>query len=217
MCRSRSPQRRTRSQTKPNNRGALRGARCLPSLFLPVIALAACTVAQAQAPSYNVGRSPTKEEIQAWDISIGPEGKELPPGSGTAKEGAEIYKRKCAACHGPSGEGGQLAPRLLGGQGTLNTPQPVRTIGSYWPFATTIWDYIHRAMPPNQGGSLGANEVYALTAFVLFRNDIIRETDVIDAKSLPKVKMPNRDGFIPLRLEDIRDMQKRGCHGGHCP
>jgi len=186
------------------------------SLFLVLAMVAAA--AWAQAPSYkNVGRSPTAEEIQAWDISIGPDGKELPPGSGTAKDGSAIYARKCAGCHGPTLEGGQLAPHLLGGQGTLNTPQPVRTIGSYWPFATTVWDYVHRAMPPGQGGSLSANEVYALTAFLLFRNNIIGETDVIDAKSLPKVKMPNRDGFIPQRLEDIRDMQKRGCHGGHCP
>ena len=185
--------------------------------FLPMLALAACSAAWAQAPSYNVGRSPTKEEIQAWDISIGPDGKELPPGNGTAKQGAEIFAKKCAACHGPTAEGSQLAPRLLGGQGTLNTPQPVRTIGSYWPFATTVWDYINRAMPQGQGGSLSANEVYSLTAFVLFRNNIVQESDVMDAKSLPKVQMPNRNGFVPLRLEDIRDMRKRGCHAGHCP
>jgi cytochrome c len=182
------------------------------------VALAACATAWAQTPSYsNVGRAPTKEEIQAWDISIGPEGKELPPGSGTAKEGAEIFAKKCAACHGATAEGSPLGPRLLGGKGTINTPQPIRTIGSYWPFATTVWDYIHRAMPQGQGGSLGANEVYALTAFVLFRNDIVKESDVMDAKSLPKVQMPNRNGFVPLRLEDIGDMKKRGCHGGHCP
>jgi cytochrome c5 len=177
-----------------------------------------CAVAWAQAPSYtNVGRSPTKEEIQAWDISIGPEGRELPQGSGSAKEGAGIYARKCAACHGANGEGTQLAPHLVGGKGTLNTPQPVRTIGSYWPFATTIWDYIRRAMPPKQGGSLSADEVYALTAFLLFRNDIIRESDMMDAKSLPKVQMPNRSGFVPSRLEDIGDLERRGCRAGHCP
>jgi cytochrome c5 len=188
------------------------------SALVPVMALAACAAAWAQTPSYsNVGRSPTTEEIQAWDISIGPDGKELPPGSGTAKEGAEIFAKKCAACHGPTAEGTPLGPRLLGGKGTINTPQPIRTIGSYWPFATTVWDYIHRAMPQGQGGSLSATEVYALTAFVLFRNDIVKESDVLDAKSLPKVQMPNRNGFVPLRLEDIGDMKKRGCHGGHCP
>jgi mono/diheme cytochrome c family protein len=184
----------------------------------PVLLAAACTVLWAQTPSYqHVGRSPTKDEIQAWDISVGTEGKELPPGSGTAKDGAGIFASKCAACHGPTAEGTSLGPRLMGGKGTLNTPQAVRTIGSYWPFATTIWDYIHRAMPPNQGGSLGANEVYALTAFLLFRNGIIQETDVIDAKSLPKVQMPNRNGFVPVRIEEIGDLQKRGCRAGHCP
>src|SRR5258708_24952431 len=194
-------------------RGQFAFSRCL----LVVTALAACG-AFAQTPSYsNVGRSPTKEEVQSWDISVGPEGKELPPGSGTAKIGAEIFAKKCAACHGPTAEGSQLGPRLTGGKGTLNTPQAVRTIGSYWPFATTIWDYIHRAMPPNQGGSLGANEIYALTAFLLFRNHLIMESDVIDAKSLPKVQMPNRNGFVPVRLEDIGDLQKRGCRAGHCP
>ena len=190
---------------------------CWCNRLLPLMALAASIAALAQAPTYNVGRSPTKAEIQAWDISIGPEGKELPPGNGTAKQGAAIYAKKCAACHGPTGEGSQLAPHLLGGKGTLTTLQPVRTIGSYWPFATTIWDYINRAMPQGQGGSLSANEVYALTAFVLFRNSIVGETDVVDAKSLPKVRMPNRNGFIPSRLEDIGDLQKRGCDGGHCP
>jgi hypothetical protein len=91
------------------------------------------------------------------------------------------------------------------------------TIGSYWPFATTIWDYIHRAMPQNQEGTLRADEVYALTAFLLYRNGIIQESDVMDAKSLPKVQMPNRNGFIPPRLEDISDIQKRACRLGHCP
>lgn len=174
--------------------------------------------AWAQAPDYaNVGRAPTSEEVRAWNIAIGPEGKELPPGSGTAKDGAKIFAAKCAVCHGPTAEGTQQAPRLVGGQGSLSTSQPVRTIGSYWPFATTVWDYINRAMPRNHEGSLHPEEVYALTAFILFRNGIIQETEVMDAKSLPKVRMPNRDGFIPPRIADIRDLQKRGCAAGHCP
>jgi S-disulfanyl-L-cysteine oxidoreductase SoxD len=172
----------------------------------------------AQAPDYpNVGRAPTDEEVRAWNIAIGPEGKELPAGSGTAKDGAKIFAAKCAVCHGPTAEGTQQGPRLVGGQGTLNTLQPVRTIGSYWPFATTVWDYINRAMPRNNEGSLHPDEVYSLTAFVLFRNGIVQETDVLDAKSLPKVRMPNRDGFLPPRIADIPDLQKRGCAAGHCP
>jgi mono/diheme cytochrome c family protein len=185
------------------------------------IVLLTASASLAQTPSYsNVGRTPTKEEIQAWDIAAGPDGKGLPPGHGTAKEGAPIYATKCALCHGPAGEGGPIGLRLVGGKAdleTLTTLRPVRTIGSYWPFATTIWDYINRAMPRNQGGSLSANEVYALTAFILSKSGIIEESDVLDAKSLPKVQMPNRNGFVPQRFEDIPDERKRGCRQGVCP
>lgn len=189
--------------------------------FLPalgILGIASCAAAFAQAPNYsNVGRAPSKEEVQAWNDSIGPQGKELPPGSGTAKQGAEIFASKCAACHGPAGEGSQMGPRLVGGRGALNSPTPSRTLANYWPFATTVWDYINRAMPPKQEGSLNPSDVYAVTAFILYRNEIIPEGQVIDAASLPKIKMPNRDGFIPQRLEDIHDQQARGCRAGHCP
>ena len=191
------------------------------SSFLPALAvfgLAACSAAFAQAPGYsNLGRAPSKEEIQAWNQSIGPQGKELPPGSGTAKQGEEIFASKCAVCHGSNGEGSQLAPRLVGGRGPLDIPTPSRTLANYWPFATTIWDYINRAMPPKQEGSLSGSDIYGLTAFILYRNDIISEGQVLDAASLPKVKMPNRDGFIPDRLEDIHSLRARGCNAGHCP
>jgi hypothetical protein len=167
-------------------------------LWLPVLAFGAATATLAQTPDYgHVGRAPSQDE--------------------TAQEGAKIYASKCAACHGPALQGSPLGPRLMGGEGTFNTLYPVRTIGSYWPFATTIWDYINRAMPRNQEGSLGAGEVYALTAFLLYKNKIIQESDVIDARSLPRVKMPNRDGFVPQRLEDIHDLRKRGCRLGYCP
>jgi S-disulfanyl-L-cysteine oxidoreductase SoxD len=185
---------------------------------LAILGVTSCAGAFAQAPSYsNLGRTPSKEEIQAWNQSIGPQGKELPPGSGTPKEGEKIFADKCAACHGPNGEGSQLAPRLIGGRGPLNTPAPSRTLANYWPFATTVWDYINRAMPPKQEGSLSAGDVYALTAFILNRNDIIPESQVLDAKSLPAVKMPNRDGFVPQGLADIHDLHARGCRAGHCP
>jgi S-disulfanyl-L-cysteine oxidoreductase SoxD len=194
--------------------------RCF-KLFVPVMVLVAATVVVAQTPSYsNVGRTPTKEEIQAWDIAVGPDGKGLPPGSGTAKEGAVIFARKCAVCHGPAAEGGAIGTRLAGdkaAQDTLTTLHPVKTPGSYWPYATTIWDYINRAMPRNQAGTLSANEVYSLTAFILFRSNIIQESDVMDAKTLPKVQMPNRNGFIPQRFADIPDERKRGCRQGVCP
>jgi S-disulfanyl-L-cysteine oxidoreductase SoxD len=192
--------------------------RCFYRFLAFFAALTAGTAIRAQAPNYkNVGRAPTPDEIQAWDTAVGPAGKELPPGNGTAKEGAEIFAEKCAVCHGPAGQGSPMAPRLVGGKGTLTTPQPVLTIGSYWAFATTIFDFVYKAMPRGQEGSLKPDQAYALTAFLLYKNDIIKETDMIDAKTLPAIKMPNRDGFIPPQLEDIHDIKKRGCRLGHCP
>jgi S-disulfanyl-L-cysteine oxidoreductase SoxD len=184
------------------------------------IVLLASTAALAQTPSYkNVGRTPTNEEIRAVDISIGPDGKGLPPGQGTAKEGVPIYAAKCAVCHGGAGEGNKIGPRLVGSKAdleTFTTLRPAKSVGSYWPYATTVWDYINRAMPRNQAGNLSANEVYALTAFILAKSGIIQEGDVMDAKTLPKVQMPNRNGFVPQKFSDIPDEKKRGCRQGVC-
>jgi mono/diheme cytochrome c family protein len=188
------------------------------NLLVPVVAVAACVTAAAQTPEYkNVGRTPTAQEVQALDIAIGTDGKELPPGNGNAKTGARLFAQKCVACHGENQEGSPQAPALVGGKGTLTSLHPKMTAGSYWPFATTIFDYIRRAMPRYQEGSLKVDEVYSLTAFILYRNDIIKEDDVIDATTLPKIKMPNRDGFIPQNLDEIHDWKKRGCKLGHCP
>lgn len=185
------------------------------------IGLLTATASLAQTPSYsNIGRAPTKEEIQAWDISVGPDGKGLPPGQGSAKDGAPIFAAKCAVCHGPNGEGAKIGPRVVGGIAdteTLTTLKPVRTVGGYWPYATTVWDFINRAMPRGQSGTLTPNEVYALTAFILAKSQIIKEDDVLDAKTLPKVQMPNRNGFVPARFADIPDEKKRGCKQGVCP
>lgn len=178
----------------------------------------ACVASFAQMPDYsNIGRAPNDSEVRAWDTGSNVDGKGLPPGSGTAKEGAQIYAKKCAVCHGPNLEGSILGSPLAGGRGSLTSAQPKKTLGSYWPFATSIWDYVNRAMPRWQEKTLSANEVYAVTAFLLYRNDIIKETDIIDAGSLPKVEMPNRNGFIPPRFEDIPDFKKRGCRVGQCP
>jgi mono/diheme cytochrome c family protein len=181
---------------------------CRDFLVMASLLCFVCVGAQAQGPTYNLGRTPTDGEIRAWDIAIGPAGKELPQGSGTAKEGAQIFGRKCAVCHGPNLEGSKAGPRLVGGQGTLATPHAVKTVGSYWPFATTIWDYINRAMPRLQEGSLSADEVYAVTAFLLYKNDIIKEGDVIDSKTLPKVQMPNRNGFVPAPWRDWKPRER---------
>src|SRR5215475_9992718 len=162
------------------------------SLFAAVIVLSAC-VAAAQGPTYQLGSTPSQEEIKARDIAISPDGKELPPGSGTAKEGAVIFAQKCAACHGPNGSGGGVTRGIV----PLGNAKPVKIPFSLVPYATTVWDFINRAMPQSKPGSLTADEVYAATAYVLYRNDIVKETDVLDAKSLPKVRMPNRDNFVP--------------------
>jgi S-disulfanyl-L-cysteine oxidoreductase SoxD len=188
------------------------------SFWLLLMATAVWITAAAQTPGYkNVGRTPTAQEIQAMDIAVSTEGKELPPGSGNAKAGGVLFAQKCAACHGENQEGSAQAPALVGGKGTLASLHPKMTAGSYWPFATTIFDYIRRAMPRYQEGSLKVDEVYSLTAFILYRNEIIKEDDVIDATSLPKIKMPNRDGFVPQNLDEIHDWKKRGCKLGHCP
>lgn len=143
-----------------------------------------------------LGVPATAAEIAAMDISIGPDGAGLPPGSGTPKQGADIYAAKCAACHGPQGANG-INDRLVGGLGTLTGAAPVKTIGSYWPYATTVFDFVRRAMPYPAPHSLNDAETYAVTAYLLHLNGIIGPDDVMDAASLPKVKMPNRDGFIP--------------------
>src|SRR5580658_3401847 len=158
-----------------------------------VLALAGHACA-ADAPHFGQPISPT--DAAAWDVSIGPDGVGMPPGSGTPAQGAVIYAQKCAACHGDKGEGGANA-RLVGGQIHGDGPV-VKTVGSYWPYATTLFDFVRRAMPWNATKSLTDDEVYAVSAHVLRMNNIIGDNDVMDAKTLPQVKMPNRDGFIPL-------------------
>jgi mono/diheme cytochrome c family protein len=155
------------------------------------------TQMQASLPTErpNLGVAATPEEIKAWDISIPPSGAGLPPGSGTAKQGLAVYTAKCQACHGEKGVRGP-ADALAGGIGTLASGKAVRTVGSYWPYATTLWDYTRRAMPVNAPMSLSNDETYAVTAYMLALNGIVGEGDVINSQTLPAVKMPNRDGFI---------------------
>ncbi len=167
------------------------------SFLLPGIIFLAFGAAQAQSPTYKMGRAPTAAELRAWDNVVGSDGKELPNGSGTAVEGAKIYAAKCAVCHGANGESPSPNPRLVGGVGTLSSGNPTRSSGSIVPFATTIWDFTNRAMPVGAAGTLTPNEVYAVTAFILFKNGIIKETEVLDKKSLVEVQMPNRNGFYP--------------------
>jgi S-disulfanyl-L-cysteine oxidoreductase SoxD len=145
---------------------------------------------------FGLGRMPSAADIKARDIAVGPDGAGLPPARGTVSAGEQVYQAKCVACHGPTGTEGPM-DKLVGGK------LPVKTIGSFWPYATTVFDYIRRAQPFNQPGSLTDEEVYALTAWLLFKNKIIAADRVIDAETLPKVQMPNRDGFVPDPRPDV--------------
>jgi len=152
-----------------------------------------CIHLAAQQP--NLGRPLTSEEIQKIDITIATDGAGLPPGSGSVQAGAAAYAQKCQVCHGPEGSG-KPQDRLTGGVGTLTSATPVKTPNSYWPVATTLFDYIRRAMPRPSPQSLTNDEVYAITAYLLSIDGIVAKDAVLDAKTLPQVKMPNRDGFV---------------------
>ncbi len=151
---------------------------------------------------FGLGRNPTAQELAAWDIDVNPEGRNLPPGRGTPAEGGLLYGERCAACHGQKGEGTPpLYPQLVGREPTdfsfADDFKKPHTIGNYWPYATTLYDYINRAMPLTAPGSLKPPEVYALVAYLLATNGVIAEDAIIDAKTLPAVKMPGRDHFVP--------------------
>ena len=152
--------------------------------------------------SLGLGRQATEAEMRAWDRDVSPTGEGLPAGKGTAQEGARVFSAKCSSCHGATGTEGP-APRLVGGQGTLATKNPVKTVGSYWPYATTLYDYIRRAMPFTAPQSLTPDEVYAVAAWILAQNGIIKNDAVMDAQTLPNVRMPNRDGFVPDPRPDV--------------
>ena len=159
--------------------------------------------AQAQS-HYGIGRPATQTEIAGWNIDVDRNGDNLPPGSGSVAHGREVFEQQCAACHGAKGEGG-VGDRLVGGQGTLATPKPVRTVGSYWPYATTLFDYIRRAMPQNAPESLGNDDVYAVSAYILHLNGLIPADTTLDAGALRAIKMPNRNMFVGDSRPDVKN------------
>jgi len=156
------------------------------------------TIASAQRPV-------TPDEIRQRDYTVLPTGVGLPEGSGTAAKGRDVFKSKCAVCHNEKAEGKQgQYPALVGGVGSLATPRPVKTVTSYWPYATTLFDYIRRAMPYDQPRTLSNDEVYSVAAFLLSLDGIVKENDELNAKTLPQIRMPNRDGFIPDARPDVK-------------
>jgi cytochrome c len=169
---------------------------------LAALALVCATPARAQSP-YGIGRAATPAEIAGWNIDIDREGHNLPPGSGTVSHGHEVFDQQCAACHGAKGEGG-VGDRLVGGQGTLATTKPVRTVGSFWPYAPTLFDYIRRAMPQNAPQSLSNDDVYAVSAYILNLNGLLPADAALDAKTLPAIKMPNRNMFVGDTRPDVK-------------
>lgn len=167
------------------------------------LASLACGRLLAQSPTFKVGRAPTAAELKVLDIDVLPDGRGLPPGSGTAQAGKAIYDAKCVTCHGATGREGPQDV-LVGGRGTLASAKPLKTVGSYWPYATTLFDYINRAMPFDHPTTLPVDHVYATTAYLLFINGIIGERDVMDQTTLPKVQMPNRTGFVKDARPDTK-------------
>ena len=150
----------------------------------------------ALAETPNLGKVITPEEVAPWDISVSPDGAGLPPGSGTPRLGEAVYASKCLACHGEKGAG-KPNDALVGGIGSLAGDKPaLKTVGSFWPYATTIFDYVRRSMPYNESKTLTNDELYAVAAYILQLNGIIGENDTMNAQTLPKVPMPNRDGFV---------------------
>ena len=169
--------------------------------------------ALAQQTRLGLGTPATPEQIRGWDIDVRPDGVGLPPGKGTVEQGEKVYAEQCAACHGETGQNPATGfDRLVGGKGTLATPKPVQTIGSYWPYATTVFDYVNRAMPFPAPNSLTTDEVYAVVAYLLYLNEIVPRDAVMNAQALKKVKMPNADGFIPDGRPDTEELKcKANC------
>lgn len=167
-------------------------------MYMRKAAMAACiafcsTVSAQDSP--GLGEQVSAAEIETIDYTVQPDGNGLPDGSGTAKQGTMVYQTYCLACHGPEGKDG-INDRLVGGHGSLTSSMPVKTIGSFWPYATTVFDYVRRAMPYQTPGVLSNDELYSVTAYLLFLNDIVDEESVMNAQSLQDVRMPNRANFV---------------------
>ena len=173
----------------------------MPRIF--ALGLIFATALAAQGPRYGLGRDANEADAAAPGVAVLPDGRGLPEGSGTAAEGAKVYENTCRECHGPEGKGGDQAG-LVGKLEDVRGAKPKKTVGSYWPYATTLWDYVNRAMPFDRPGTLTADQVYAVSAYVWHLNGLIAEDEPMNAKTLPQVEMPNREGFVPDDRPDAK-------------
>lgn len=164
--------------------------------LIAATALATLAGAPVLAQQFGLGRPALPEEIDAWDVAVLPDGTGLPVGSGSVYDGEEAWINNCAACHGDFAEGAGAWPVIAGGQGTLTNPRPVKTVGSYWPYLSTVFDYVHRSMPFGAAQILSYDEVYAITAYILYSNQIVEDDFVLSNENFTSVVMPNADGFI---------------------
>jgi len=179
-----------------------------PDAFTAAVLVFGLSTTAAQAGKFNLGRQALPEEVAAWDIDVRPDGKGLPPGKGTVGQGDKLFAEQCASCHGDFGEGLDRWPELAGGKGTLKSDDPVKTIGSYWPYLSTVWDYVHRAMPFGNAQSLSANETYALVAYLLFLNDVVTDKDFeLSDENLTTIKLPNEVNFFDDPRPDARNVK----------
>jgi S-disulfanyl-L-cysteine oxidoreductase SoxD len=173
------------------------GARAgLSALLCALVGSAGAAGPETGSAGPGLGVLATGAQVRAWSLSIYPDGRGLPAGAGSAEAGRSVYRDRCANCHGAQGEGGSGGH--LAGRGPLNDPDPDQTVGNYWPYATTLFDFIRRAMPMDAPGSLHDDEIYAVSAYVLYLNGIVGLQDRLDAQSLPRIRMPNRDGFVGI-------------------
>ena len=173
------------------------------SRFLKFTAALIVASGPAFASGFDLGRPATQDEIAAWDIDVRPDGMGLPEGSGDVWTGEEVFAERCAVCHGDFGEAVGRWPVLAGGQGTLTDDRPVKSVGSYWPYLSTLWDYVHRAMPFGEAQSLSDEEVYAVSLYVLYLNDLVELDEVHDQDSFAKIEMPNANGFFNRHHKDL--------------
>lgn len=180
-----------------------------PELFSSALALS-IVASTAFAQTIDLGREATPEEVAAWDIDVRPDGKGLPEGSGTVAQGEAVFEEKCASCHGDFAEGVDRWPPLAGGFGTLSSDRPVKTVGSYWPYLSTVFDYVNRAMPFMEARSLEPDEVYAITAYLLYMNDVVTdESFTLSRENFSQIRLPNEENFFDDPRPDTPVMTKQ--------